>query len=97
MTRLLKIAAVALVVGAIVFWPRHLRALTCIEQYEINADAAYTKAVNCVEAAMDNFGWYNPERYRQIDLCSLEFASNAIENAALYAKCMAIDVFLKYQ
>ena len=45
--------------------------------------------------AQENYAWYNPQKAQAISLCSLKFASDSVENGVKYAKCMAIDVFIK--
>lgn len=84
------------IVMVIVLIPRHVRTLTCGEQYELDSTTAYNKVVDCDQAAVDQTPWYRPDLLTQrVTLCSLEFASDAIESSARYTKCMAIDVFFK--
>jgi hypothetical protein len=88
-----KLVVAALTIALVLVVPKKAHAATCWEEYEYNAMVAYAKVESCMADVQENYAWYNPAKVNAISLCSLNFASDAIENGAKYAKCMAVDVF----
>jgi hypothetical protein len=89
-----KWAGLVLVAAIVLFAPKHLHAATCIEQYETAAMENWSAWTQCWWTAQD-YAWYDPRKSAMVIWCAFEFDSNAIENAAKYTRCMAIDVFFK--